>query len=458
MDSEAVGYQKQVQVEQGFCSLLINLFYQSDFYAPLQTIINGKRTASLVADTDEVHHAAARKSIASAYSLSTLIEYEPLVDTTTEALFRELDQRFAEHGQVCDLGKWIQYWAFDVMGEMTFSKRLGFLDTGQDVEGIIETIGRNFDWAALMGQMPLLDDLLMKNPIYLRIFAKPIANPVTRFGQKRFLERLDEVANQSSEATEPGRKTSRPDFLSRFLSLRNSKAGGSGGIETDQQILAYLFANVNAGSDTVAATLRAVIYYLLRNPSTLERLLNELSSAKLTLPFPTWTETKDLPYLNAVIKEALRIFPVFGLVLERVVPPSGLTLPDNNSTFIPSDTIIGVNPWVLHRDARIFGEDAKEWRPERWLVPSPNNKSSISGEPSASEERIKRMDRHILSFGAGARVCLGRNIAMLEMHKLLPALLMRYEVKLARPEREWRIRNGWLVRQEGLDVLLERKG
>ena len=116
-----------------------------------------------------------------------------------------------------------------------------------------------------------------------------------------------------------------------------------------------------------------------------------------------------------------------------------------------------MNPWVLHRDPRIFGEDAKEWKPERWLAPSSNDKSSIGGKPTAADEGIKRMDRHVLSFGAGARVCLGRNIAMLELHKLLPALLMRYEIKLARPEREWRIRNGWLVRQEGLDVLLEKR-
>ena len=63
-------------------------------------------------------------------------------------------------------------------------------------------------------------------------------------------------------------------------------------------------------------------------------------------------------------------------------------------------------------------------------------------------ERVKRMDQHILTFGAGKRTCLG-SIAMLEIHKLVPALVMRYEIRLAEPEQEWRVRNSWIVRQEG---------
>jgi cytochrome P450 len=67
------------------------------------------------------------------------------------------------------------------------------------------------------------------------------------------------------------------------------------------------------------------------------------------------------------------------------------------------------------------------------------------------------MDQHILTFGTGKRTCLGKNIAMLETHKLVPAILMRYEIRLAEPEKEWRVRNSWIVRQEGVNVFLSRR-
>jgi cytochrome P450 len=205
--------------------------------------------------------------------------------------------------------------------------------------------------------------------------------------------------------------------------------------------------NINAGSDTVASTLRAIFYYLLKHPSTLSKLLTELSAARssdrLTLPLPTWPETQHLPYLSAVIKEGLRLHPALGLPLERVVPASGLQLEDEHKAFLPPGTIVGVNPWIVHRDTRIFGEDAENWNPDRWV--------------GHDVEGVKRMDQHILTFGAGKRTCLGKNIAMLEIHKLVPAMLIRYDFSLAEPEEEWRIRNSWIVRQEGVNVVLSSR-
>ncbi|KAK3100869.1 hypothetical protein LTR53_018877, partial [Teratosphaeriaceae sp. CCFEE 6253] len=152
-------------------------------------------------------------------------------------------------------------------------------------------------------------------------------------------------------------------------------------------VLVYLFANINAGSDTIASTLRAIFYYLFKTPESLEKLLDELRDAqrtgKLSAPLPTWPQCQALPYLNAVIKEALRLNPALALPMERIVPPPGLQIGD---VFLPPGTIVGINPWVLHRDQRIFGPDAEHWQPGRWL--------------SGDAEKVKYMDHHLLSFGA----------------------------------------------------------
>ena len=205
----------------------------------------------MVFTVDESQHAAMKRPIAQAYSLSTLVEFEPFIDSTTAVLFSRLDELFAGSGKVCDLGEWLQFYAFDVIGELTFSKRLGFLEKAQDVEGIMASIAKNFDWCAVVGQMPILDLFLTKNPLYLKFFAKPIASPIINFGQQRMMERLngeDELEKSSVVIKDPDleskelerQETSKTDFLSRFLTARESNPD----VVTDKQLLAYLFVRI----------------------------------------------------------------------------------------------------------------------------------------------------------------------------------------------------------------------
>lgn len=79
--------------------------------------------------------------------MSTLVQFEPLVDSTVEAFLTQLSERYADKEDqssagVCDFGTWLQYFAFDVIGELTFSKRLGFIDRGIDVDNIIKNIDK----------------------------------------------------------------------------------------------------------------------------------------------------------------------------------------------------------------------------------------------------------------------------------------------------------------------------
>jgi cytochrome P450 len=206
--------------------------------------------------------------------------------------------------------------------------------------------------------------------------------------------------------------------------------------------------NINAGSDTIASTLRAIFYHLLKNPASLSQLMAELDLAakedKLSTPCPTWTETQqNLPYLRAVVKEGLRMNPALSLPLERVVPKEGLTLQHEDGTtptFLPQGTVVGINPWVFHRSPAIFGTTAEQWNPSRWL--------------SAEECETKSMEHSLLAFGAGKRSCLGKNIAMLELHKLVPAMLLRFQIELADPAKEWEVSNAWVLNHTGLNVKL----
>lgn len=93
--------------------------------------------------TDEKFHAKLRRAVSNAYAMSTLVNFEPLVDSTTIEFLKQLKQRYADRldsSGICDFGSWLQLYAFDVIGELTYSKRLGFVDRGVDVDHIIDNL------------------------------------------------------------------------------------------------------------------------------------------------------------------------------------------------------------------------------------------------------------------------------------------------------------------------------
>lgn len=138
-----------------------------------------------------------------------------------------------------------------------------------------------------------------------------------------------------------------------------------------------------AGSDTTAITLRAIFYYLMKNPEMLNQLVQEIrefeSQGELS-DIVTYAESQRMSYLQACIKEAMRLHPAVGFLLERVVPDEGANI---SGTYFPSGTVVGVNPWVVGREQAVYGSDADDFRPERWL--------------EASKDTLKLMERNWLA-------------------------------------------------------------
>ncbi|OTA92375.1 hypothetical protein M434DRAFT_325550 [Hypoxylon sp. CO27-5] len=405
---------------------------KSDFYSVIPPIRKGTILPTIFATQDESLHRMLKRPIAGVYSMSNLVSFEPLVDRTIEVFCQELDRRFVLPGKVCDFGAWLQYFAFDVVGEITFSKRLGFLEEGRDVEGIMASIWHWFEYVAIVGQMPWLDSLWVKNTFVSRL--RPAKwSPMVQFANKREEERRAMSASEKEHSEANDR-----DFLSRFLA-----ALGKDPSIPPWALRAWTSSNIIAGSDTTAIFLRTMFHELLTHPSSLAKLRAELDEAaaqgKLSR-IATWKESIALPYLNACFKEAGRIHPPFGLHLERVVPAGGLEVCGKT---LPAGTIVGMNAWVVHRDPDMFGPDADTWRPERWL--------------EGDEAHIKRMDASLLTFGAGHRTCLGKHISYLEIFKLVPTLLQAYNIELIDGGKTWTVENRWFVPQSGFHVQLRKR-
>jgi cytochrome P450 len=130
-------------------------------------------------------------------------------------------------------------------------------------------------------------------------------------------------------------------------------------------------------------------------------LLEEIRNAPISNPI-TNAEARKLSYLQAVIKEGLRIYPpVAGLMLKEV-PAGGDTV---KGFYVPEGTEIGWSTLGLMRNVKIWGEDADVFRPERWFEGTPE------------EIRRKEMDVEMV-FGYGRYQCLGKNVAYLELNKV----------------------------------------
>jgi cytochrome P450 len=147
--------------------------------------------------------------------------------------------------------------------------------------------------------------------------------------------------------------------------------------------------------------MRATLLHIVTTPRVQWKLLEEISNSSMSTPI-TDAEARSLPYLQAVIKEGIRIFPPVTGFMSKQVPPGGDTLRDLD---IPDGTTIGWSPFGLMRNEKIWGADAKVFRPERWFEGTPE------------EIQSKEIDVE-MCFGYGKYQCLGKNIAYIELNKV----------------------------------------
>ncbi len=297
--------------------------------------------------------------------------------------------------------------AWDVTANISFGRHYGFIDQGKDVNNLIVDSTKGLYYFAPVSQIPWVDYLLDKNPL-MRIGPKPTLTGV--------MYAFQVVAQYQAELAEKeGQKHDVQHSLDKYIGLKEQYPD----IVNDAQIVNWLMLNILAGGDTTSAAMRTVVYYLSKNPKAYEKLTRELDLANLSFP-AKWKEINGLPYLDAVIREAMRIHPGISMIFERVVPKSGFTLPDGR--FIPAGTKVGINPAVTCRDLEVFGDDANEFDPDRWL-------KKTDESPEAFDARLRRMrDVADFVFGGGGRVCMGRYLATLEIYKLFATMYSRFDV------------------------------
>ncbi|KAM5370878.1 hypothetical protein ACJZ2D_008311 [Fusarium nematophilum] len=360
--------------------------------------VSKNRAVPTIIGMGEAQHTAVRKSVGRAFTTNSLLDYEESIETTGQDLVNALAKQ-----NETDIGEWLQFFAMDTLIRIAFSDSMGLLAKGQDIDGTLAAVMARFDHWGHWGALPNADYVFNKSRL---------ATTLKGVGDSP----LARVANGMLEARKRNAdRLSYKDLCSKFL---DGQAKYPQLVKQDE-ILGIIMSTIGAGADTTAGTLTYTLYFLSKHPAaraTLQQEIQQNLEAGTLSQTPKWPEVNKMPYLDAVLKESMRLLPIASWGLDRIVPPAGVIIAGE---FIPGGTIVGCQIDAIHQDQGVYGRDSAEFRPERWL--------------EANEDQRRQMDRAFLAFSAGKRTCTGVHIAWLEMKKTLPLLMMNFDLDLVDP-------------------------
>ncbi|KAI1428439.1 cytochrome P450 [Xylaria sp. FL1777] len=349
---------------------------QADSYKVLIGYQNGQDIENLVSTREEKKHEALRRSVAGSFTSTAALDYEKWFDVTIGDLLETLTKK-----STFDLTSVISWYSMDAASRVSFSVSLGCLAAEADVGNNIQIIRDSFVHWTRWSSYPRIERLVHRNPIFT--FS---AGGVSSIAATAIAKTQARMSGQE-ESKEEKASAVAPDLLDRFLkaSKDHPQLDFSG-------IIGVLMSTIAAGADTTAVTIVATLFYLLKNPEILEKLEAELTGAGIH-DIPAFAEVSKLPYLNAVLKESMRLFALLSFPMERLVPAGGATIA---GMYFPEGTTVGCLPAAIHLNKDIFGDDVEVFRPERWLT--------------NDQEQLRVMEAAHMGFSRGRRSCIDASL------------------------------------------------
>lgn len=254
-------------------------------------------------------HQRMKRVFAGAFTERALKKQEPLIRKHTDLLVKRLQDlvKIAERGsQEVVISEWYSFASFDIIGDLIFGESFHALETSEHHSWVKKLMAYFKFSARLMalnhfGPLPHVVKWCMPDSVGENIAAH-----------------LEFTRNKVDKRIAQGE--SRPDLMSAIL--ENNHQGGL----TLEELYSNASLFVHAGSSTIAVTCGSVTWFLLKNPSTMEKLQKEISSSFRSIDDITFASTARLPYLHAVIQEALRLHPPSPLNISREVDRLGFVV------------------------------------------------------------------------------------------------------------------------------------
>ncbi|KAK7743306.1 Ras-related protein Rab-4A [Diatrype stigma] len=376
----------------------------------------------------------AKKYLLTGYLQHNVLQSEPAMDESIKKLLAWMDKH-ADNQKPMDLDKFFTYTAFDIMGEVIFSQPFGFLEKGEDIHRAIAMVWGAEAYVTFIG--------------YFQWIHRVFANPFTTWLGILPMGHMYDVTMAALRAREENADARRRSDLAAhwFRGLERARKDGSGVFDL-RCLRAFASSNVVAASETVSAGLQSFVYHLSRQPTGCgrgwQRIRNEIDAARrdggrCQGAVVSYEDAAELPYLQAAVKEGLRMFGPASMGLPRVAPRGGVTIGD---TTFPEGVILSISPWVIHYSKEFWGPDAREFNPDRWFGPDIASRekyfipASYHYCPSCGLQPHR--DASMMHWGAGYASCPGQNVAKIQLLKIAATIVRDYDICQVEPEKEWK--------------------
>ncbi|PPQ63371.1 hypothetical protein CVT24_005636, partial [Panaeolus cyanescens] len=349
----------------------------------------------LIAIKDKKEHSRRRRPWNRAFAPSALKGYEEIVTRRALQLRDELSKRVT---QSVDLATWFSYFSYDVMNDLAFGGGSEMMKFG-DINKLWHLLEASQKSAIFLSHVPWLGQLVYRIPFCanqlkaFRVYARGRAMSRRRDGSSSkdiFYHLIDE----DGVALQP---------------------------PTMHEIISDGALAIVAGSDTVSTAASHAFYFLVSNPTKLQRLQEEIKT--LGDDLLDCTRQSQLPYLNAVIQESLRLLPpvLTGSLRSTTGDNGGQMI---GKYYIPAGTTAFMATYSLHRDARCFSPLPDTFLPERWL--SEDMRTLLEPEIFKASDAFVLDQSAFIPFSAGPANCVGKNLGWMELRMLITTLAHKF--------------------------------
>ncbi|KAF1950357.1 cytochrome P450 [Byssothecium circinans] len=364
----------------------------------------------LFSTLDGEEHKQLRKALSNApWTIGQLKNtWEPRFDVQV-LLFISKMQAHATSQKVVCLSDKVAEFAADIMSMISFTEPFGCVENQRDERRILENWRKGLVFFGFVARCRVFRDRVLKIPGVGKWFL-PAFNP--EFGNGWLMAEADRRVTEREEGNAEKGVRGKPDFMQHCLDARFADNTPL----SPTQKRAHVTLLIQAGADTTATALGVILRFLVTQPEAYSRARAEIDKAdnlnRLSTPILYEETRQHLPYFVACIKEGLRLMPPVSNLFARMVPKEGKVI---DGVYVPGGTEVTSHAYSMQRDEGMYGEDAETFRPERWMQ---------------SEEKALEYEAGQFTFGVGPRVCLGKDIAIMEIYKLLPEIVRRFDIEL----------------------------
>jgi cytochrome P450 len=255
-------------------------YAQTEWYEVMS--LPDTRYQTPMSTTDPKEQVRRTKNLAAGFALSHVIRSEPYIDDCIRLLKRQVSS-FAASGEPIHLDEWFNYMAFDVIGEVVFSQRFGFLEAGKDLGGSIANSRLLVPYVTMAGFFKRFHRLTVGNPLLTDWNLMPTQH----------------ILDTTLRALDARKKN--PDVREDILSLWLRQHERYPEKLSEKELHGCVNMTVGAASDTVSASLQSFFYYLIRHPECLAIAKKEVSDAKLTDDVVSYADASRFPFLQACV-------------------------------------------------------------------------------------------------------------------------------------------------------------